>query len=666
MIVCVLVGSILAAEAEAPISQVTVFADQARVVRTLRSSAVGVKRIELARLPDTVDASSIRVEATGADIRRVDIEHLEPERLRSEESRALTDQLEQLDLQLDHLAKLRELTAAQRDALLNVEPAAPENKTKLMGTGWAASQTFLAEQAAKLQRQLRETDSQLEKVRKARLPLAEKAKKIGDPVTRAGWKVTATIEGHGPATLTCTYLVANAKWSPLWNVQLLAEKNLVNVSLAGLVSQDTTEDWTQAALQLSTSIPSHAVKAPVLSSWKLGTTERFIPSPQLHVPPPPTLVEQGGEGAVFIGKVTDAATNKSVRDVVLTLTSPALKGEATAVTDHAGAYRFGSLPTGVYTFTAEAESFARFTRTDLTLKAGRTMRMNISLRSVPGAEPTIDVASTSAGVSVGKEFINNIAVITPNANGVRSFESLASSAPSGFTTTFSLSPPQSWQPRDYGAESPVTLAGGADLTFAALQKETIPTAGGVRRVALWSAQWPVSVERKVFPALSRDVFLVAELKNPSTQTLPGGPALLSVGADPSGQAQLKLVSSGEAFTLPLGIDRAVTPIRNVQLLEETRGFISKDEVGTYRVTIELANPYPTPIVVRVADQWPQSSQKEVEVSLVATSPSATRDEKKGWLEWRATIAAHQTSTFTFTYTIKRPKGWKLRDAEVQP
>jgi uncharacterized protein (TIGR02231 family) len=176
----------------------------------------------------------------------------------------------------------------------------------------------------------------------------------------------------------------------------------------------------------------------------------------------------------------------------------------------------------------------------------------------------------------------------------------------------------------------------------------------------------VSVERKLFPGVTQDVFLVAELKNPSQQALPGGPAQLSVGADPSGQAQLKLVSPGEAFTLPLGIDRALKPIRNVQLVEETRGLISKDEIGTYTVTIELANPYPTPIQVRVYDQWPLSNQKEVEIKLVDAKPAATQDAKKAWLEWRATIPAQQKTTFSFTYTLKRPRGWQLTDSEVAP
>jgi hypothetical protein len=234
------------------------------------------------------------------------------------------------------------------------------------------------------------------------------------------------------------------------------------------------------------------------------------------------------------------------------------------------------------------------------------------------------------------------------------------------TASYSLSPPPSWRPPNFGPDSPVTLANGYDLAFAALQKESVPSAAGARRIALWSSKWPVTVERKLYPALTTDAFLVAELKNPSQQVLPGGPAQLYVGADPAGTARLKLVSPGESFTLPLGIDRALKPVRNVQLVEATTGVISKDEVGTYTVTIELANPYKAPVAVRVFDQLPVTELKELESKLIDSKPTATVDAKKGSLEWRATIGAGQKSIFTFTYTLKRPRGWKLNQSEVAP
>ncbi len=85
-------------------------------------------------------------------------------------------------------------------------------------------------------------------------------------------------------------------------------------------------------------------------------------------------------------------------------------------------------------------------------------------------------------------------------------------------------------------------------------------------MALLSESWPIGVERRVLPGVAREAFLVAELKNPSSRVLPGGPANLFVGADPAGTASLKVMAPGELTTLPLGIDRAIT----ADLREEVR------------------------------------------------------------------------------------------------
>lgn len=59
-----------------------------------------------------------------------------------------------------------------------------------------------------------------------------------------------------------------------------------------------------------------------------------------------------------------------------------------------------------------------------------------------------------------------------------------------------------------------------------------------------------------------------------------------------------------------------------------------------------------------------TDQKEVETKLVESKPTATQDAKKGSLEWRLTIPPQQKQVFSFTYTLKRPRGWKLQQQEV--
>jgi hypothetical protein len=140
--------------------------------------------------------------------------------------------------------------------------------------------------------------------------------------------------------------------------------------------------------------------------------------------------------------------------------------------------------------------------------------------------------------------------------------------------------------------------------------------------------------------------------------LPGGQANLFVGADPAGVATLKLVAPGETFTLPLGIDRALQVVRNVRLVTQEKGIISKDELSLYTVTIEVANPYRSPVAVQLVDQWALGGDKDVEAKLTRAD-NARQDWARGTLEWRLNVPASGKQTVFFTYTLRRPKGWRL-------
>ena len=66
-----------------------------------------------------------------------------------------------------------------------------------------------------------------------------------------------------------------------------------------------------------------------------------------------------------------------------------------------------------------------------------------------------------------------------------------------------------------------------------------------------------------------------------------------------------------------------------------------------------------PIAVKVKDQWPTADDKEVEVKLAETKPYAIQDTVKGTLEWHLTLAPSSKTNVSFTYSIRRPKGWRL-------
>jgi hypothetical protein len=141
--------------------------------------------------------------------------------------------------------------------------------------------------------------------------------------------------------------------------------------------------------------------------------------------------------------------------------------------------------------------------------------------------------------------------------------------------------------------------------------------------------------------------------------LPGGAAALFVGGDPVGTATLELVAPGQPFTLPLGMDRALEPIRQITVDTHEEGLWWKDEISRYTVTTEVTNPHAFPVRLRLHDQIPVSPDHTVKVTLVASQPAATLDAATGKVAWSLALGAGATTTVKLVYTLARPKGHRL-------
>src|SRR5512140_3654210 len=93
--------ALLAAGAvDAPFSSATVYSDRARVVRSASVSLSGPAEIEFPALTDRVDPASIRVDADGAQVQRVEILPLTSDELQVDAARKLLADIEQLDARI--------------------------------------------------------------------------------------------------------------------------------------------------------------------------------------------------------------------------------------------------------------------------------------------------------------------------------------------------------------------------------------------------------------------------------------------------------------------------------------------------------------------------------------------------------------------------------------
>jgi hypothetical protein len=154
---------------------------------------------------------------------------------------------------------------------------------------------------------------------------------------------------------------------------------------------------------------------------------------------PRTVFAQQG-AAVLVGTVIDTSTKQPLADVVATVTSPALQGEQTVVTDNGGLYRIPGLSPGVYTLRLDREKYRPYVRDGIALRSDTTIRVNAELLpeglkaeevTVVARPPTVDVGSSSTGMNISQDFTHRIPMSRPGAKGSgnRSFESVAEAVP---------------------------------------------------------------------------------------------------------------------------------------------------------------------------------------------------------------------------------------------
>src|SRR5690606_27109744 len=125
-----------------------------------------------------------------------------------------------------------------------------------------------------------------------------------------------------------------------------------------------------------------------------------------------TIEAQVQTGSILV-RVSDEQ-GAAVPGVTITLTSTALvAGTTTGVSDSGGAYRFPSLPPGIYTVTLELQGFQTVQRENVAVLVGQTTPLDLTLRvatlaetvTVTGTSPVVDTTSATVAVNLGEQLL---------------------------------------------------------------------------------------------------------------------------------------------------------------------------------------------------------------------------------------------------------------------
>lgn len=261
---------------DSKISEVTVYADRARVTReSAVNLAQGRQRIALEHLPGWVDEGSVRVSLTGAtgtqilDVRldKTFLARASAEDVRAAENdvQAITDEMASLDDELGVLNAEKAQIESVRAFATQQLPADTLVRDVKVET-FKNTVDFVAARLRENSKQRREI---LKKKRELAPELAARQRKLNDVRAKSQLQERTVVVdldavGRTRGTLTVTYMLPGATWEPTAELRASDGAEHITLSSYAVVTQTTGEDWSGAEIHLSTQRPSATMRLPEL------------------------------------------------------------------------------------------------------------------------------------------------------------------------------------------------------------------------------------------------------------------------------------------------------------------------------------------------------------------------------------------------------------------
>jgi uncharacterized protein (TIGR02231 family) len=200
------------------------------------------------------------------------------------------------------------------------------------------------------------------------------------------------------------------------------------------------------------------------------------------------------------------------------------------------------------------------------------------------------------------------------------------------------------------ADYTTTSEGELGLVYDIALRYDLPADGQAHQVDIMQRDLDAAYHHYAVPALDRDVFLVADIREDLLQ----GPANVYFEGTFVGETRIDTDNPRDSMRLSLGRDPKVQVQR-----EQVKDYTAQQVIGnkvkqTFAYEITVRNLKTQAISLTLQDHMPVSQTKEIEVTPEAWS-DAHLDEATGQLSWDLTLAAGEARTLTFRYEVKHPK-----------
>ncbi len=304
-------------KADSRIDRVIVYPDRAMIHRVASQSiAAGEHELVFANLPADIDENSLQFNADAANA-GLQILHVSstpdyPEAGQSDGATEVNRQIDALDRQLGQLddqiklddnqiAFIRRYQDGHSVQVRDVPPLSRDAFLDLM--------SFTSEHLLNALQTRRDHAQQKDQLLARRKVLEQRREQIDQSGTSETRKVIVTLRAAQPATVNSvlSYVVPGASWQPVYDARYDSADGKLSLHYFGQVSQQTSEDWADVSLTLSTAQPVTGVALPHLEPWRVDVAapRRPMPAPMRSMSARPSAMAEGGAPAM---EMADAAS----------------------------------------------------------------------------------------------------------------------------------------------------------------------------------------------------------------------------------------------------------------------------------------------------------------------------------------------------------------------
>jgi uncharacterized protein (TIGR02231 family) len=198
------------------------------------------------------------------------------------------------------------------------------------------------------------------------------------------------------------------------------------------------------------------------------------------------------------------------------------------------------------------------------------------------------------------------------------------------------------------AENQLTVSFEIDIPYDILSN------GKAHSVALKEIKIPATYKYYAAPKAEKEAFLMAEIVDYSKYNLLNGEANIVFEGMYVGKTRINPTQTADTLSLSMGRDKKISIKREKVADKSGTKFLSSKKEQLFTFDITVRNNKKEAIEMDLKDQYPLSTDKEIEIELLEKD-GANVNVETGILTWSLKLKPAETKKIRMSYSVKYPK-----------